>query len=431
MSALDAGVSGMLADQIRIDAVGNNIANAGTAGYKSSDVLFADALYQVIQPATAPSGTTGGTDPTAIGQGVVVSGTNSDFSQGSLMATGRSTDVAIEGDGFLTVTDGSNIYYTRNGSLGLDANGNLVSLATGMRVVALPASGAAAAAGSASGTPPPASGGASGTPPPALAITPADTLQVPLGQTSIARATTQVAMGGNLDSRAAAGTNYQITASVYDSLGAPHDVTVTFTRSATAGQWTAAATSPDGTVAFTPAAPVTFDANGAPTTKSLSMQMTLSNANGANASITANLSLANVTQLAQDSGAAVRTQDGMPPGTLTGIAIETDGTVMGVFTNGVKSSLGQLVTGTFSNTSGLLNKGDSLYQASTNSGVAAYGPPGSNGRGLIRSGQLEQSNVNLTQEFSDMIVTERAYQANSRVVNTADQMLQQLMSLSQ
>jgi flagellar hook protein FlgE len=436
MSALDTGVSGMLAEQIRIDAVGNNIANSSTAGYKSSDVLFADALYQIIQPATGPSAQTGGTDPTAVGQGVLVAGTTSNFGQGSLMATGRTTDVAIDGEGFLAVTDGSNIYYTRNGSLGLDADGNLVNLANGMKVVAMPPAGAAAAApapaaGGGAGTPVPTAGGAAGTPATTAAVTPADTLHIPVGQGSIAQATSQVGLGGNLDSRAPSGTNYPVTASVYDSLGAAHSVTLTFTRAATAGQWNVAAASPDGTVTVTPAAPVTFDANGAPTPKSLSMQMTLATPNGANAAITASLGLDNITQLAQDSSAAVRSQDGMPPGTLTGISIGNDGTVMGVYTNGQKSSLGQLVTGTFTNPGGLENAGNSLYRASTNSGIAAYGAPGSNGRGAIRSGQLEQSNVNLTQEFSDMIVTERAYQANSRVVNTADQMLQQLMSLAQ
>jgi flagellar hook protein FlgE len=310
----------------------------------------------------------------------------------------------------------------------------LVNLATGMRVVALPSSGTAAATPAVpagTGTPATPAGGAAGTAGATSAVTPADTLKIPLGQGSIAQATSQVGLGGNLDSRAASGANYSVTASVYDSLGAAHDVTLSFTRSATAGQWNVAATSPGGTVTLTPAAPVTFDANGAPTTKSVSMQIALSTANGANASITASLGLDNMTQLAQDSSAAVRSQDGMPPGTLTGVSIGSDGTVMGVYTNGAKSSLGQLVTGTFSNPGGLQNTGNSLYQASANSGIAAHGPPGSNGRGAIRSGQLEQSNVNLTQEFANLIVTERAYQADSRVVNTADQMLQQLMALIQ
>src|SRR5689334_20793368 len=102
MSAMDAGVSGMLAEQTRMNAVGNNIANSSTVGYKSSDVLFADELYQILQPGTAPTAQSGGTNPSAIGQGVMVAGTDTDFGQGSLTATGRTTDVAIEGSGFLT-----------------------------------------------------------------------------------------------------------------------------------------------------------------------------------------------------------------------------------------------------------------------------------------------------------------------------------------
>src|SRR5947207_12918996 len=107
MSALDTGVSGMLANQTRMDAVGNNIANANTVGYKSERALFMDALYQIINPASAPSATLGGTDPSALGQGVLVSGLDANFAQGSLQSTGRTTDIAIEGQGFLAVTDGS------------------------------------------------------------------------------------------------------------------------------------------------------------------------------------------------------------------------------------------------------------------------------------------------------------------------------------
>jgi flagellar hook protein FlgE len=424
---MDAGVSGMLAEQTRMNAVGNNIANANTVGFKTSDVLFADELYQILQPGSAPTAQSGGTNPTAIGQGVTVAGTDTNFGQGSLTATGRTTDVAIDGNGFITVADGSHLYYTRNGSLGLDADGNLIHLATGMRVVALaaptpPAGGA---------TPPPAGGTPAGSPPAAIAVTPTSTLKIPLGQTSVAQATAQMSLGGNLDSRSAAGAKYPMTATVYDSLGAPHAITLTFTRSATAGQWDVTGTSADGAVTVTPPAQVAFDTSGAATTASLPIQIALTNANGANATMNVTLSAANLTQLAQESSGAVRSQDGMPPGTLTGIDIQSDGTVRGIFTNGLKNNLGQIVTGTFSNPNGLQNLGQTLFQAGVNSGVAAYGVPGSNGLGSLRSSELEQSNVNLAQEFSNMIVTERAYQADSRVITTADQMLQQLMNISQ
>jgi flagellar hook protein FlgE len=386
----------MLAHQTRMDVVGNNIANADTVGFKGERVMFTDALY------AASSGT-------EVGQGVIVAGTQTDYAQGSLTATGRTTDVAIEGEGFLTVTDGSHLYYTRNGAMGTDANGNLIHLASGMKVVALP----------------PSSGPAN-----TSSITTADTLKVPLGDASIARATGAMSLGGNLDSRTIAGGQAQITAHVYDSLGAGHDVTLTFTRSATAGQWDVTATSPDGTVTAGSPAQVTFDTNGKPTTNSLSLQMTLTNPNGAGAAMPIELSLASTTQLAQDPSLALRTQDGLPPGMLTGMRVDPNGVILGIYSNGLTSSLGQLVTGTFTNTSGLEKVKDSLYQSTYNSGLPSYGIPGSNGRGAIRSGQLEASNVNLAQEFADMIVTQRGFQASSRVVTTADQMLQELMNVA-
>jgi flagellar hook protein FlgE len=423
MSALQAGVSGLLAEQTRMDAVGNNIANSNTVGYKSVDVLFADALYQVLKPATAASGKLSGGDAVSVGEGVQVSGTHTDFAQGNLMATGRSTDVAVEGEGFLPVTDGNQVYYTRNGSLGLDANGYLVQLASGLRVLATPPAAPGASTGP-PGASTPAGGAAS-----ASTVTPQDTLQVPLGQTTAAHATSQVGLGGNLDSRAAAGAQFQVTSRVYDSLGAGHDMTLNFTRSATAGQWDVTATSPDGTATLAAPTSITFDANGAASPASLSLQFALKGGSGAGTPQPITVSMANVTQLAQDNSAALRSQDGMPPGTLTGISISEDGTVLGVFSNGMAKPLGQVVTGAFTNPSGLESVRDSLYQASLSSGSPAYGVPGSAGHGAIRAGQLESSNVNLTQEFADMIVTQRSYQASSRVVTTADQMLQDLMSV--
>jgi flagellar hook protein FlgE len=189
------------------------------------------------------------------------------------------------------------------------------------------------------------------------------------------------------------------------------------------------AASPDGTATLASPTQLTFDANGSPTPGSLSLQLALSGSSGAGSPQALTVSVANITQLAQDSAAALRSQDGLPPGTLTGVSITSDGSIMGVFSNGMANPLGQLVTGTFSNNSGLESVRDSVYQASLSSGSPTYGVPGSAGRGAIRSGQLEASNVNLTQEFADMIVTQRSYQASSRVVTTADQMLQELMSV--
>jgi flagellar hook protein FlgE len=395
MSALQTGVSGMLAHQTRMDAIGNNITNANTVGFKTTRMLFADAFYDA-----------GGTDA-PIGQGVLVATADANQGQGSMTATGRTLDVAIEGEGFLTVTDGTYMYYTRNGALGLDAAGNLVHLVSGMRVVALPPTS---------------------TPADAASVTPASTMQVPLGQTSVARATGQMNLGGNLDSRSAAGANAQLTARVYDSLGAGHDLTLAFTRSATAGQWDVTGTSPDGTVTVTAPAQVAFDANGRPTTGALALQLTLTTPGGATPTIPVNLSVANVTQLAEENSTALRSQDGLPPGVLTGVTVNTDGAVMGVYSNGLTDRLGQLVSSIFTNKGGLERFRDSLYRASQDSGLATFGIPGGTGHGSFQSGQLEASNVNLAQEFADMILTQRGFQASSRVVTVADEMLQVLMN---
>jgi flagellar hook protein FlgE len=217
---------------------------------------------------------------------------------------------------------------------------------------------------------------------------------------------------------------------VYDSLGASHDVTLTFTRSATDGVWDVTGTSADGAVSVGPPAQILFDDQGRPLAPSLPLQITLSNPNGAAATIDIALSVADVTQLAQESSAALFTQDGVPPGTLTGLSVNGDGSIAGVYSNGLTSTLGQLVTAVFSNTGGLQSERNSLFSTTVNSGEPTYGAPGNGNRGAIRSGQLETSNVNLAQEFADMIVTQRGFQASARVVTTADEMLQELMNVA-
>jgi flagellar hook protein FlgE len=411
MSALQSGIMGMLAHQLRMDAVGNNIANANTVGYKALRAMFTDAFYQALEQATAPTANHGGTNPSSIGQGVLVAGVDTQFRQGDLMATGRTTDVAIEGDGFLCVTDGETIFYTRNGALALDADGNLVHVTTGLRVVALPPPGPSAATPGALG----------------VSVSPASTIRIPVGQTGLARATSQVNLAGNLDSRGDVGATYGISARVYDSLGNGHDVTLTFTRTDTG--WSVTGDSPDGAVTVGPPAEVTFDADGRASVEQLALSMTLSDPKGANPNLAIGVATGGMAQTAQESNAALRSQDGSAPGTLTGLSIGADGAILGVYSNGLTRVVGQLVTAGFANNGGLAMSRSGLYSASVNSGVPAYGSPGSGGRGPLRSGQLEASNVNLAQEFADMIVTQRGFQASSRVVTTADQMLQELMNV--
>lgn len=408
MSALQTGVSGILAHQTRMDAIGNNIANANTVGFKSSRVLFADTLDQVLAPASAPTTNLGGTNPMTLGQGVGIAGIDTKFSQGTLQATGRSLDVAIEGDGMLAVTDGVQIYYSRHGAMNIDEEGYLVHEASGMRMIAMaPQTGSAP-----------------------VGVTTSTTLQIPLGQ-SIARATTEADLNGNLDARIAAGESQDVSLRIYDSLGTPHQVTLTFTKNATANTWDVTGSSADGTVTIPAPAQITFDADGMPTLDSIQLQLALTSPNGADTNIDVQASLLGVTQLSADHTIALSAQNGVAPGSLTGLAISQDGVIQGIYSNGLKSALGQLVTATFPNINGLEATGSSLFATTVNSGVPAFGTPGDLGRGEIRSGQLEQSNVNLAEEFADMIVTQRGFQASSRVVNTADQMLQELLQIVQ
>lgn len=402
-TALQNGVSGLLAQQVSMDTLGNNVANANTTAFKSSRAEFTDMLYQTIRPASATTPQRGGSNPSMLGAGVKVASLATNFSQGSLQTTGRNLDVAIEGNGFLPVTDGSSVFMTRNGALGVDSEGTLVQLATKMRVLAAPTSTGA--------------------------VDPSRTIKLPVGQANVAQGTTKVNLAGNLDARVATGDSQGVTATVYDSLGAPRTIQLTLTRTATPGAWSVAGSSADGALTLGGTPEVTFDTNGKITSAPLNVNLALTNPSGAAPSQDFSLDLGTVTQFAQTNSLALSSQDGLPPGTLSSVTIRDNGDIAGVFSNGLTRVLGKLATATFANTEGMESVGDSLYRASANSGDAVYAEPGLAGHGVLRSGNLEGSNVDLAREFTNIIITQRSYQANSRVISTSDQMLQELMQV--
>lgn len=401
-SALQAGVSGMLALQTKMDSIGNNIANANTTAFKSGTAEFTDLLSKTIRNATGPTAQLGGTNPSSVGMGVRVSSVATNLSQGTLQATNRGLDVAVNGNGFIGLSDGNAMSLTRNGALGIDRDGTLIQQATGLKVLAVPAGGGS--------------------------VTPASTIKLPIGAASLAKATSQVTLGGNLDARVATGGSKAITATVYDSLGAAHPITLTLTRSAT-NTWSVAGSSADGTVSVGGTPELSFDSKGNPVAGTLPITMALTTPKGADANISFTLGMGSMTQLAQDTSATLASQDGVPPGTLSSVEIADNGEITGIFTNGLTKTMGQIMTATFSNPEGLQNIGDSLYRVTVNSGDPSFTTPGSGGHGVLKSGYLEGSNVDLTREFTDMIVTQRGYQASSRVITTSDQMLQELMQL--
>jgi flagellar hook protein FlgE len=423
--ALFTAVSGLRNHQEWLDVIGNNIANANTTGFKASSVVFDDILGQTLTTGIAPTATTGGTNPMQIGLGVKVGSITPNFLQGSIQTTNRNTDLAIQGDGFFILSNGSDRVYTRAGAFNLDANGNLVDGDTGYKVLG--------------------SGG---------------NIQISSGQTTGAVETSQAQFKGNLDYTVADGTSYVATFDIRDSVGAAHTLTLTFTKNfagggGAPGQWDWAVTDTDASISMlsggagvdgnigtaddlAASGSVTFDANGA-VSAGASKDIDIVYAAGAAVATPQTLTLdfgtaANltpVTGLASASTVTLSNQDGQPAGTLQSFAIGLDGAITGFYSNGQSQNLGTVQLATFTNPTGLVKIGSNQFRESATSGTPNTGNPGTAGRGTLVAGALEQSNVDLAQEFTNMIIAERGFQANARTISTANQMLQELVNLKQ
>ena len=400
MSSIYTGISGMETNQYGVDLIANNIANANTTGYKDSSADFEAMLSNTLFSGLA------GINPMQIGEGVGLGSTEYDMTQGTLQQSSNPLDMAMVGNGYFMVSDGTTQSYTRAGTFNLDANQRLTFGNTGMGVMGWMAD---------------SNGNINDT------IAPTSNMTIPLGMTD-AKATTQATLGGNLS--AGSTTPVPMTMTVYDSLGVKHDVTLTYTESATPGQWTVAATSPDGTVTIpTGQEKVTFDQNGKLTSGSITLNMTLTTPNGA-APLSITTDMSNVTQLSGNSTLQSTNQDGLPLGTMQNFSVGTDGTISGVFSNGATKVLGRVAVAHFNNPAGLTQQGNNLWSANASSGGAVV-EDATKGGDVIRGGYLEQSNVDLTTEFGNLIIMQRGYQANSKSITTGDEMLQTVLQLKQ
>jgi len=389
LRSLFSGISGLRSHQTMLDVTGNNIANVNTTGFKSSQTQFQDTLSQVLQNAGGAQAGTGGTNPAQVGLGVRVAGITTNFTQGASQITGRSTDMMIQGDGFFVVRKGTETFYTRAGSFDFDATGQMV----------LPGEGALVQGWAAVNGVVDTNG-------------PLTDLRVPAGSIMPAVATTSATYEGNLDAEAAVGTILERTVSVFDATGNERELALTFTKSA-AG-WSLSAT--DGTTTVTPGA-LTFAADGSLTTPTA---LTLG---GVAVDISALSGFAGLDTV------KAKSQDGQAAGTLQSFALGADGTITGSFSNGLKQTIGRLALGSFTNPSGLEKAGGSLFRTSVNSGESQVGAAGTGGRGSLAGGALEMSNVDLSSEFTSLIVAQRGFQANSRVITTSDEVLQELVNL--
>jgi flagellar hook protein FlgE len=338
---------------------------------------------------------------------VALAGVDTLFSQGNLQDTGKLTDIAVQGNGFFVLDNGEDGYvYTRDGNLDMGLDGTLLHLATGSKVMGWTAD----------------EDGNIDTSDPLTQI------QIPFGQ-SMARATTEMDLLGNLDAQAVVSDNAPATVTAYDSLGIAHDITITFTKTAAnQWQWTASSTDTDVTGITAAGTTISFDATGAYESTNPTTTLDLTFGNGAN-STTIDLDFSNITQLDGLSNISPSNQDGLPPGELTTFNMGSTGEIIGVFSNGLNRRLGQIALANFINPGGLLKMGQSLFSTSANSGTAQIGIPGQDGRGQVSAGYLEMSNVELAQQFTSMIVAQRGFQANSRVITASDEMLQELVNL--
>jgi flagellar hook protein FlgE len=362
-----------------------------------------------------------GTNPAQIGLGVRVAGITANFSQGSAQTTGKSGDMMIQGDGFFITRSGGEQLYTRAGSFFFDANGVLAT-ATGE-----PVQGWTAVDGKVNS-----------------AAKPGD-IRMPLGATIPPKATESVTLKGNLSSDTTPDLNdptntgdgptgYKTTipVKVYDAQGGTHTVTATFNR--TIHDNTANPTTSTWAVSI-----VDEDGNPMPTDPNATLSFSGGKATGADpvtgkAIIDLGGYKVDVTDLTSYSGvtdARVFDTDGQTAGALTSLSytVSDSGEIVGVYSNGLKQTLGQVAMATFKNVAGLEKVGNSQYRTTVNSGYAQVGEPGSAGMGQVISGALEMSNVDLAQEFTNLVVAQRGFQANSRIITTSDEILQELVSM--
>jgi flagellar hook protein FlgE len=395
-----------------MDVIGNNISNVNTVGYKSSRVTFEEGFAQLLQGASRPPGSSsnvsGGVNPVQVGLGMNIGSIDLLFTQGNIESTGVTTDVAITGDSFFVVNDGTQNYFTRSGNFQLDANGRLVASTNGFVV-----QGKLAVDGILTDT--------------IQAIT------LPFGQKSPARDTENVSLAGNLDAEAAVGATRQTTITVFDAMGARDEMTISFTK-ATGTTWDYAVTMASGTVVSGAAGTLTFDNQGRLTTPVPATPFVFTPASGAqDVSIAIDFgtagSITGLSQFAAPSTAVLKEQDGYTMGDLERFSIDQTGTITGAFTNGVTLTLAQIAMADFNNPAGLIRTGDNMYQVSANSGAGVLGFVGEGSQSVITSGALEMSNVDLAQEFTQMITAQRGFQSNARVITTADEMLQEVVTL--
>jgi flagellar hook protein FlgE len=414
MPTFSIPLSGLTAMSTALSAIANNLANLNTTGYKDTQVQFRDLFYQSL-------GTSGAGDPVQLGAGTAVGSMPSLFTQGSVNPTGVATDVAVIGEGFFVSSKDGVTTYTRAGNFTVDKNAFLVT-EEGQQVLGFPYVNGAVTTGQ--------------------GLTP---LSLGTGTISAPTPTGTVQINTNLDASAAVGDSFSTPVTIFDSLGASHVLTFTFTKtganawdyqiSMPAGELGPVGTPPVAQTGILATGALAFDGNGNLTTPAADVAgIQITNfADGAN-DLAFDWTLYNgaagvLTQVAAPSSTSSTQQDGAGSGSLVNFSIGADGLITGNFSNGKTATLGQLALATFPDEQGLLRTGRNGFSETLASGQAVVGAPGTGGRGSLSGGALELSNVDIASEFAAMIVAQRGFQANARVVTTFDEVTQDTINL--
>ncbi len=424
MANFSVPLSGLTAESTALSAIANNLANQNTTGYKDTSVLFSDLFYQEL-------GTTGSGDPIQLGAGTQIGSMPSLFTQGSISSTGVPTDAAIQGSGFfVTQNSDGTIDYTRAGDFSVDATNYLVT-SEGQQVLGYPAVNGVVNTGAGVGP-----------------------LQLGAGTISPPTATANVNLTVNLNATDTPTTPpFSTPITIYDSLGAPHTLTATFTNTAP-NTWDYSLSIPPtdlsaaGATGVLATGTLTFNGDGVLTGDTATTGGTVTGAlsdvtgipitgfaDGAT-NLTFNWNVLNGTtpvlsQVAAPDSTTSANQDGSSSGSLESFVIGSNGTITGSFSNGDTEALGQIALASFANNNGLQLIGNTDFTPTLASGPAVVGVPGSGELGTLSGGALELSNVDIATEFANLIVAQRGYEADAKAVTTFDQIAQDTIAMKQ
>jgi flagellar hook protein FlgE len=407
MASFSIALSGLQADTVALNTIGNNLANLNTTAFKKQGTTFEDLFYQQM-------GVSGSGNPLQVGVGTRVSGTTTNFLQGTILPTGDSKDMALSGDGFFVTEQGGVQALTRAGNFQLDQQGNLITV-DGASVMGYPVKGGSVDTNS--------------------ALTP---LVLPIGVTEAAQATGNVSITANLNAGATVGTAFTTPVKAYDSLGQSHAVTVTYTKTA-ANTWDYSIDLQAGDATGVPSnntGTLTFDSSGNLISPSGAISgVTFPGMADGSSDLTFNVNLFDSngnSTLTQSTAASTNTatvQDGFASGTYQSFSVDGTGVITAAYSNGHKAVVGQVAVARVTNPDGLTMIGHNTYTTTNASGDPIFGVPGTGGRATIEDSALEQSNVDISAEFADLIVAQRSFEANSKTVTTFDSVTQATLSM--